>query len=647
MDLLLYLAMIPALGVSAQWLAWRTGLPGILLLLLFGLSLGFFIQPDTYLAELVGGDDDMTGPELLFPIVSLSVAVIMFEGGLSLKFRELREAGSAAFRLVTLGALITFLGSAAAAHLTLGFSWPLSFLLGAILIVTGPTVIGPLLRQVRPSRRVASTLKWEGIVIDPIGAVLAVLVFENVLLHSAHSDLGSAFWMLTKTVLIGTGLGAAGGAFLTGIFRRYWMPDTLHGVGTLSFALLLYAISNHLAHESGLITVTVMGIWLTNQKRFDIEHIVELKENLRTLLIGCLFIVLGSRVAIEDVAAIGWPGLAFLGCMILLVRPLSVFISLLGSPLNLREQAFVAALAPRGIVAAAVSSVFALEMERHTETLTLAGSDQLATVTFLVIVGTVAIYGMLASPIAKLLGLADETSNGVLIAGADRWVRDFATELHALGIPVLLVDTNYNKVSQARLAGLNAECVNILNEHAREELPLAGIGRFLAMTPNDEVNSLATRESRGLFDRSKLYQLTFTSKNAAGGRGLTTNLMGRELFRDGLTFSQIREMCEAGAQFKATKLSESFSYAEFLRRYNDTSELLCLLKSDGSLQVNTIDKPLEPEAGQTIICLVASVPVPAEHVSQDSKLASKGNSPQSDDSAKRSKKSSPDNDGEC
>ncbi|TWU27108.1 K(+)/H(+) antiporter NhaP [Novipirellula galeiformis] len=617
MDLLLYLALIPSLGVAAQWIAWRTGLPGILLLLLFGVLLGQFVQPDSYLAELTGGEIAKAGPELLFPIVSLSVAVIMFEGGLSLKFHELREAGSAAFRLVTLGALITFLGTAVASHFTLGFAWPISFLLGAILTVTGPTVIGPLLRQVRPTRRVASTLKWEGIVIDPIGAVLAVLVFENILVHSSEPNLGSAIFMLSKTILVGMGLGCAGGAFLTTAFRRYWVPDQLHGIGTLSVGLLLYAISDHLAHESGLITVTVIGLWLTNQRHFDIEHIIELKENLRTLLIGCLFIVLGSRVAIDDVIAHGWHGLLFLLLMILIVRPISAFVSLLGSPLDLRERAFVASLAPRGIVAAAVSSVFALEIERRGGAFDLAGSDQLATVTFLVIAGTVAVYGIAASPIARLLGLADEKSNGALIAGAEHWVRDFALELNNAGVPVMLLDTNYNKVSQARVAGLRAECINILNEHARKDLTVAGIGRFLAMTPNDEVNSLAVRECRGMFERAQLYQLNFSVKNTNSRREMTRNLMGRQLFREGLTFSKIRDLHESGALFKTTKLSDSFSYTDFIRRYNEVPELLCVISSDGTPLMNTVSDPLKPESGQTIICLVTSVPLPVEHVAMD------------------------------
>ena len=607
MDLLLYLALIPAMGVAAQWLAWRTSLPGILLLLLFGVILGQFVQPDEFLASVTGGDKS-AGPSLLFPLVSLSVAVIMFEGGLSLKLSELREAGSAALRLCTVGAAITFVFVAIAAHFILGFDWELAFLLGGILTVTGPTVIGPLLRQVRPSKRVASTLKWEGIVIDPIGAVLAVLVFEH-LLHAEHASIGAASAMLLKTVVIGTVLGIAGGALMSLALKKFWVPDQLHGVMALAIGLILFAVSNRFAHESGLITVTIMGLWLTNQKHLVIEHIIEFQENLRTLLIGCLFVVLGSRVNLEDIYAIGLPGIGFLIVLILLIRPISVFGSLLGSPLDKNEQGFIAALAPRGIVAAAVSSVFALEMER----LGVPGAGQLATVTFLVIVGTVAIYGLAASPIARWLGLANQSINGVLIAGADQWVRDFATELKSAGVSVLLVDTNYNKISKARVAGLDAECANILNEHVVEDLPLAGIGRLLAMTQNDEVNSLAVRECTHMFERSQVYQLTFNRENSHHRRGLTKNLMGRELFGKANTFTEMRELHAAGAKFKATAISEEFTYEDFVQQYDNGAILLCAVGEDGALHLDTVDNPLVPKAGQKIITLIGAVALPSDH----------------------------------
>lgn len=608
LDFLLYLALIPALGVTAQWIAWRTNLPGILLLLLCGILLGQFVRPDQFLAALTGGDET-AGPNLLFPFVSLSVAVIMFEGGLTLKLSELRESGSASLRLCTIGAVIALVGNAVAAHYVLGWQWRLSLLLGAILIVTGPTVIGPLLRQVRPSRRVASTLKWEGIVIDPIGAVLAVLVYEEVLLHQSSPSVGGAIVSLTITVLVGLSLGCFGGALLTQAFRRFWIPDALQGVAALSLALLIFAISNWLAHESGLISVTVLGIWLTNQKHIDVLHIIELKENLRTLLIGCLFIVLGSRVNLGDIAAIGLPGIGLVSVMVLIVRPLSVYLSLIGSSLNLREQTFIAGLAPRGIVAAAVSSVFALSIESQSD-INLPNGEQLATVTFLVIVGTVAVYGLAAQPLAKLLKLAETNNHGLLIAGADGWVRDFAAELHKAGVGVLVVDTNYNKISQARMDGLRGECVNILNEHAREDLDLTGLGRFLAMTPNDEVNSLALKECRHLFDSSRLYQLTFKNKTVAGRRGMTKNLMGRELFGEGLTFSFLTEQHKAGARFKTTNLTESFTFDDFIAKYGEQTVVLCVIKDDGSLRINTVDDPLVPMAGQTIVSMVTTTPMP-------------------------------------
>ena len=612
MEFLLYLSLVPAIGIFAQWLAWRLNLPGILLLLLFGVILGFFVQPDAYLEQLTGGDE-MAGPKLLFPLVSLSVAVIMFEGGLSLKLSELKEAGGAALRLCTAGALITLVLAALAARWTLGFDWSICWLLGGILTVTGPTVIGPLLRQVQPSRRVSSTLKWEGIVIDPVGAVLAVLVFEQFFAGHEHAGAGAAVLMLLKTIVVGSVLGILGGCALAIALRRYWVPDNLHGVAALSVGLLLFAVSNTMAHESGLITVTVIGLWLANQKNLDVEHIVEFKEHLRTLLIGCLFVVLGSRVELGDIVSIGGGGLLFVLVLILLVRPISVFASLLGTNLNRQEKTFIATLAPRGIVAAAVSSVFALEIERSDHTFTAIGSDQLDTVTFFVIVVTVAVYGLAASPIAKFLGLADNKSDGILIAGADKWVCELAQEFQKANLPIMLVDTNYAKVSAARVQGLTAICANILNEHVREDLELSGIGKMMALTQNDEVNALAIRECRHMFGRSALYQLPFNAENTHSRRGLTSNLMGRALFTQDKTFSAIRELHESGAHFKSTKLSDSYTYEDFLKNYGEGATIIAVVNDDGSADINTIDSPLTPSSGKTVIALVSSVSLPADH----------------------------------
>ncbi len=490
-----YLAGVPLLGVAAQWLAWRLRLPSILLLLGIGVAIGGVVHPDELLAHLAGVDPHASslGSRVLFPIVSLSVAVILFEGGLTLRFHELKEAGSGVLRLVTIGALVSWALTAVAAVLLLDLDVRIAALVGAILVVTGPTVVAPMLRQIQPSRRIASAVKWEGIVIDPIGAVLAVLVFEFVFASAEHAHFTAIAAMLFKTILIGGFLGLATAGLLVQSVKRYWVPDFLHGVVFLTAAMGVFALSNLLQEESGLVTVTVLGIALANQKGASIHHVLEFKEHLRVLLISCLFIVLGSRVDPLDVWDLGFGGAAFLAAMILVVRPASVFVATIRSALTYRERIFLAFLAPRGIVAAAVSSVFALKLaawsgvEIESESLAKQ-ADALVPITFLVIVGTVFVYGLFAAPLARRLKLADPNPQGILFAGAEPGIREIAKQVHAKGIPVLLVDTNYANVAAAKMAGLPAECVSILSEHLREELDLAGIGRLLAMTANDEVN---------------------------------------------------------------------------------------------------------------------------------------------------------------
>ncbi|MCB1061453.1 MAG: cation:proton antiporter, partial [Verrucomicrobiae bacterium] len=308
---LLYFSAVLLAGILAQWLAWRFKLPSILLLLATG-----FIGGQLYDAS------EILETRTLFAIVSLSVAIIMLEGGLTLKFKELKEAGIPILRLVGLGSLITWLLSTVAAHYLAGFSWQVGLLLGAILVVTGPTVIGPLLRAVKPKKPVGAILKWEGIVIDPVGAVLAVLVFGALFSHGdAHPSVAAG---ITRTLLIGGGLGWGAAYLLTLILRRHWVPDYLQSVVILVVALALFAISNHFQHESGLLTVTVLGIVLANQTHAKVRHIIEFKENLRTLLISSLFIVLGGRIGIDDIMLVWREALLFLAALIIVIRPASV-----------------------------------------------------------------------------------------------------------------------------------------------------------------------------------------------------------------------------------------------------------------------------------------------------------------------------------
>lgn len=316
----LQLAALAAIGFGAQWLAWRVRLPAILFLLLIGLALGpalGWLDPDAAM-----------GP-LLFPFVTLGVAIILFEGSASLRFDELAGVGGTVLRLVSVGALITLLVLAAAAHWIAGLSWELAALFGALTCVTGPTVIAPMLRSVRPNARIASVLRWEGIVIDPLGALFAVLIYEAIV---SHQD-GHSLLVFGLTILAGSGCGALGAGALAFLLRRNWLPEYLQTYGTLSLLLLTFTASNEIAHESGLLAVTVMGMVLANLRGLAIEEILSFKEHLSTLLISALFILLAARLP--------WPlppGALLAGMLILLVaqfiaRPLSVLASSVGGSL--------------------------------------------------------------------------------------------------------------------------------------------------------------------------------------------------------------------------------------------------------------------------------------------------------------------------
>lgn len=584
------LVAIVLLGSAAQWLAWRLRLPSILLLLLFG----FLAGPVTGLVrplELFG--------EALLPLVSLAVAIILFEGGLTLTWREIRATGNVVQRLVTVGALVTWIIGTLAAYWIVGLQWPLAILLGAILVVTGPTVIMPLLRHMRPSGPLGPVLKWEGIIIDPLGALLTVLVFEVIAageLGSAPMHIGVAVF---KTLVLGGGLGALAAGLITLAFGRFWIPDFLHNGVALALVVTVFFLANQLQHEAGLLAVTVMGMVLANQRFADLQHVLEFKENLRTLLISALFILLAARLRFEDFEGIGPSSVLFVLVLILLARPVSVLASTFGSRLSWRERFVIGWLAPRGIVAAAVASVFALRLEA-------AGYEQarlLVPLTFIAIVGTVVIYGLTAPLLARRLGVADPQAQGVLIVGAHKLPRELALALQKLKLRVLLVDTNYAAIRAARLASLPAYHGSILAEHAMEELDFGGIGRLMALTPNDEVNALAVQRFAALFGRASVFQLPpieHTKSRFAHAK----HLHGRYLFGKELTFWQLERRLEEDWIIKTTKLTAEFDYKSFRQRYGEEAILLFRLGEAKRLDIVTTDAKLEPRAGQTLIAMV-------------------------------------------
>ncbi len=590
----LYLATVLALGVSAQWLAWRLQLPAIVLLLAFGFCLGV----------VVGPPEGFIGNEVLLPMVSLAVGVILFEGGLNLRFKDVKETGTVVFRLVTMGLFVTWIATAAAAHWLMDFSWPIATLLGALLTVSGPTVIMPLLRQVRPSGRIGSVIKWEGIVNDPIGAVLAALVFE-VVAHGVVSGFAKESALtLAMTVTTGVALGGISAWIIVQLLHRYQIPDYLQNAFVLAAVVLLFAVSNHLQEESGLITVTVLGLLLANQNRTTVKHLIEFKENLRVLLIAVLFIVLSSRIRIgwPEVEQIGWGGLAFVATLILVIRPAAIFIATIGSELSHNERLLLAWIHPRGIVAAAIASLFALELSHNANLQPEA--ERLVMTTFLVIVGTVSVYGLTLGPLARRLGLAHEDPQGVIFAGASPLVRQIAQALQSEGIPTMLVDTNPQSVAAARMNGLPVHFASIGSEFIVQGVDLGDIGRLLAMTPNDEVNSIAAMEFRELFGSANVYHFAPPENTSERHRRIPDHLKGRVLFGEGITYESLRSRIESGSQIKKTTLSEDFRYEDFIEKYGESALVLFTFPEEGKLRIGSADHPLDPKPGDKVLALV-------------------------------------------
>jgi len=591
-ELLFGLASIIVLGIAAQWLAWRFHLPAILLLLIFGMIAGpglGIVNPD----EIFGN--------LLFPLVSVSVAIILFEGGLNLRISELRQIGKTVRNLTTIGILVTWVLTAAAAHLVVGIKLAPAILLGALLVVSGPTVIIPLLRQVRPSGKISSIIKWEGIVNDPIGAILAVLVYEVIISGSMQEGMHQIVFGVLQAAFFGTLLGIVGAIIIVLLLKRYLIPDFLQNPMSLMIVFMVYMASNAIQSESGLLAVTVMGIALVNQKFVSIRHIIEFKENLRVLIISSLFIILAAHLTIEQLSlfdAINW---VFVGILVIIVRPAAVLLSTIGSDRTWREKLFLSWMAPRGIVAAAVASVFAIRLieEGYPECVCI------VPMTFQVIIGTVTLYGLTAPYVARKLKLAIPNPQGILFAGAQDWVRQIAAVLNAEGFQTVLVDSNWVNVTAARSEGLTAHYANILSENLMHDIQLDGIGRILAVTPNDEVNSLSALHFLDIFGSSEVYQLASIKKSSAQRKGVVAqHLRGRYLFDPTATYQNLTERFHGGAIVKKTSFSEEFSFEDFKEMYGPSALPLFIITENGNLQVNTADSWPEPQPGQTLISIV-------------------------------------------
>ncbi len=596
LDVAAQLTALLVLGIGAQWLAWRLRLPAILLLLVVGGIAGPGMEWAGY--EKIIDPEKLLG-DLLIPIVSLSVAVVLFEGGLTLDIAELPHAGKVIGSLLTVGAGITFALGTVTAHWILDFSWPLASLLGAIVMVTGPTVIGPLLRHVKPIGRTGPILKWEGIVIDPAGAMLALLIFESMFRRRVEQATVDFVSGIIGILVVGAATGVVSGWVSAVALRRFLVPGYLQSPVTLAIVLATFSFSNYLSAESGLVAVTVMGIVLANLERASLGNVLEFKESLSVLLISQLFILLSSRLTVSQIQSVGWRPALYTLLLIVLVRPLAVWVSTFRSGLSRAERIFLASMAPRGIVAASVASLFALRLAYAN----YEGARQLVPVTFTVIVGTVTVYGLAAPWISRRMGLSTQNP-GFLIAGGNPVARCIALALQEQGIDVLVADKNFDATRDARLLGIPVVFASVLSDYVESKLGLSNIGRLLALTSSEEVNTLATTKYAHVFGREQVFQLATDSEEPARKQKVAPVLQGRVLFGPGVTYSKLAGFVARGNVIKRTTFTEAFGWKDYLALHGEDVLPLFLIAKSGKVNPVVIDGPITVRSGDAVMSLV-------------------------------------------
>lgn len=481
-----------AAGIVAQSVAQHLRIPGIVLLLAAGVLLGPDVAGLVRPAALGEG---------LRMIVGLAVAVVLFEGGLSLNLRELRREARTIRRLISVGALVTAVGGTLAARVFMGWEWHIATLFGTLVIVTGPTVITPLLRRIRITRHLRTILEAEGVLIDPVGAIVAVVALE-VVVATGTTETAAGLLGLPFRFGIGGAMGVLGGG-LIGLLLRYErvVPEGLENVFTLALVLALFEVSDAILAESGILTVAVAGMVVANMKTRVKQELKEFKEQLTVLFVGLLFVLLAADVRVREVVALGWPAIGTVLALILVVRPLNVVVSTTGSELDTRDKVFLSWLAPRGIVAAAIASLFAQSLAAHG----LEGGDQLLATVFLVIAATVVVQGATAGVVAQLLGIRRPEDHGFVLVGANAVGRALARSLRAEGEDVVLIDTNASEAQTAEQQGLRVVYGNANEERTLLQADIEARRGFVAITPNEGVNLLLADKARNRYRVPRAY----------------------------------------------------------------------------------------------------------------------------------------------
>ena len=563
-SLLVKIAMIGVLGVGAQWVAWRTGKPAIALMLIAGLLAGPVFG-------LIIPERDFG--ELLEPIIKLAVAVILFEGGLSLNFRELRHSGAAVARLVFIGVPLGWVLGTAAAHYGAGLSLEIAALFGGIMVVTGPTVIGPMLRNLNIGRRPAHLLKWEGIVNDPIGALLAVFIFAYITYQGESVQVGDIALEVAAAGIVAGLLGAALGLLVTWMFPRGLVPEYLKAPVLLVLVIAGFVLADTIRHETGLVTVTIMGVVIANKQMYSFRAIRHFKEDLGVLLVSGVFILLPATLDWETIRAFEARFLVFLLLLLFVVRPVTVLFSLLFSAVSWRERLFVAWIGPRGVVAVAITGLFAIRLVE----IGMPDAEALVPLSFGVVVATIVAHGFTANWVARRLGLDKGPGRGVLLVGANPWTVDFGCFLRGLGLPVTVADDSQTALRPARERELDVYRGDILDEVTHDDLDLAAFQQLIAATENPAYNALICSDLGPEMGYNAVAQIG-VEKDRAPFQGRS-----RVLLSAGASIEGLVERQQAGWRFTTFEVGDRSTLTTHRAELPDGAIPIAVLKPDQRL----------------------------------------------------------------
>lgn len=607
---MLELAGIIILGILAQWVAWKFKIPAILPLILIGLLVGpiaaefFSDDGQKWIEPVWNGTNGLFPGESLYYFVSLAISIILFEGGLTLKRSEIKTVGPVITKLITLGSAITFFGAGMLARFIFGLTWELSFLFSGLIIVTGPTVITPILRNIPLKKDISTVLKWEGILIDPIGALVAVLMFEFISVGGGGGFTKTALTEFGKIVLFGTTFGFTFAHALAFAVNKKFIPHYLLNVVSLSAVLLVFVQSEIFAHESGLLAVVVMGMVLGNGKLKNLKELLYFKESLSVLLISILFILLSANINIQDLMLLySWKTAILFALIVFIVRPLAVFLSTTGSNLKFNEKLFISWVGPRGIVAAGIASLFGSKLLKQG----VAGAEYITPLVFMIVLGTVLLNATTARLFAKIVGVFLKKSEGILIVGASTVSRLIAKYLENNGRHVVLIDSNQTNIKQAQDLGLEALNADIYSENLQDNIELNDVGFLMALTGSENINKYAIEKFSKQFGENGAFRLItveeMQNKNKNPKEGL---------FSHTDDFILLTEVARKYPKIHEIDIHDRAHYESLIELTNNDMDMVPLLIKDakGVLEIiSSFSKDIEHvEAGYKLVYLGKEIP---------------------------------------